>query len=58
MPRLATIYDLKVDKVPFDFPEVVAAFAPRPFLAIGPLHDSNFEVSGVKDCLAAAVAGL
>ncbi len=54
MPRLATVYELKPEKVPFDFPEVVAAFAPRAFLASAPLHDSNFEVSGVKDCLAAA----
>jgi hypothetical protein len=32
---------------------VVAAFAPRAFLASSPLHDANFEVSGVKDCIAA-----
>jgi dienelactone hydrolase len=54
MPRIATLYDLRPDKVPFDFPEVVAALAPRAFLASSPLRDSNFEVSGVKDCLAAA----
>ena len=54
MPRLATVYDLKLEKVPFDFPEVVAALAPRAFLASAPLHDSNFEVSGIKDCIAAA----
>jgi acetyl esterase/lipase len=54
MPRIATVYGLKPAKVPFDFPEVVAAFAPRAFLAIAPLHDDNFEVSGVKDCVALA----
>src|SRR5262249_48871404 len=54
MPRIATVYDLKPEKVPFDFPEVVAALAPRAFLASAPLHDDNFEVSGVKDCIAAA----
>ena len=54
MPRIASVYELKAEKVPFDFPEVVAALAPRAFLASAPLHDSNFEVSGVKDCLAAA----
>jgi hypothetical protein len=32
----------------------VAAFAPRAFLASSPVHDHNFEVSGVKDCIAAA----
>jgi len=54
MPRIATAYDLKPEKVPFDFPDVVAAFAPRAFLASAPLHDDNFEVSGVRDCIAAA----
>jgi hypothetical protein len=54
MPRIATAYELKPEKVPFDFPEVVAAFAPRAFLASAPLRDDNFEVSGVKDCIAAA----
>jgi dienelactone hydrolase len=55
MPRIAHEFELKPEKVPFDFPEVVAALAPRAFLACAPLHDSNFEVSGVKDCLAAAL---
>ena len=54
MPLIASKYDLQPRKVPFDFPEVVAAFAPRAFLASSPLHDDNFEVSGVKDCIAAA----
>ena len=40
--------------MPFDFTEVVASFAPRAFLASAPIHDSNFEVSGIKDCIAAA----
>ncbi len=54
MPRIRTLFDLKPEKVPFDFPEVVAALAPRPFLASAPLKDHNFDVQGVKDCLAAA----
>jgi acetyl esterase/lipase len=54
MPLIATRYELKPEKVPFDFPEVVAALAPRAFLASAPVDDSNFEVSGVKDCIAAA----
>ena len=54
MPLIASKYDLKPEKVPFDFPEVVASFAPRAFLASSPLHDGNFEVSGVRDCVAAA----
>ncbi len=54
MPRIASVYHNHPDEVPFDFPEIVAAFAPRPFLACAPLQDNNFEVSGVRDCVAAA----
>jgi acetyl esterase/lipase len=54
MPRIAADFGLDPRRVPFDFPEVVAALAPRAFLAIAPLHDDNFEVSGVRDCVAAA----
>jgi pimeloyl-ACP methyl ester carboxylesterase len=54
MPRIASVYELKPEKMPFDFSEVVAAFAPRAFLAVAPLHDDNFEVSGVKDVITAA----
>lgn len=54
MPRIASQFENSPDKVPFDFPEIVAAFAPRPFLASSPLHDDNFEVSGVRDSIALA----
>jgi pimeloyl-ACP methyl ester carboxylesterase len=54
MPLIASRYDLKPEKMPFDLPEVVAAIAPRAFLASSPTGDDNFEVSGVKDCIAAA----
>jgi dienelactone hydrolase len=54
MPRIAALFDSSPEKVPFDFPEVVAAVAPRAFLTCSPLKDDNFEVSGVKDCIAAA----
>lgn len=54
MPLIASRYHNNPDEVPFDFPEIVAGFAPRPFLAVSPLHDANFEVSGVRDTMAAA----
>ena len=53
MPRIASVYDKDPKKVPFDFPEVIAALAPRAFFANAPLHDDNFDVSGAKDCMAA-----
>lgn len=54
MPRIASVYGDNPDRVPFDFPEIIAALAPRAFLASSPLHDDNFEVSGVRDVIAAA----
>ncbi len=53
-PRIAAEYGSDPDRVPFDFPELIAALAPRPFLASSPLHDANFDVTGVKESLAAA----
>lgn len=54
MPIIDQTYENNANRVPFDFPEIVAAFAPRPFLASSPLGDSNFEVSGVVDSIASA----
>ncbi|MFN0020314.1 MAG: alpha/beta hydrolase family protein [Pirellulaceae bacterium] len=54
MPLIASEYGNSPDKVPFDFPELIAALAPRAFLASSPIADSNFEVSGVKDTIASA----
>jgi hypothetical protein len=45
---------LKPEKMPFDFTDLVAALAPRAFLASAPVKDDNFDVQGVKDCIAAA----
>jgi len=54
MPLIATKYDLDPKKMPFDFTDVVISLAPRAFLASSPLRDDNFEVSGVRDVIAAA----
>jgi hypothetical protein len=54
MPRIASVYNNDPRQVPFDFPELIGALAPRAFLAIAPLHDDNFEHSGVDDCINAA----
>ncbi len=51
MPRIASIYNRDPRKMPFDFPDVLAAIAPRSLFVNAPLHDANFEVSGVRDCL-------
>ena len=56
MPLLKTKYDLDPDRVPFDFYEVVAALAPRAFFSNSPLHDSNFDVTGVRKAMPKARA--
>lgn len=51
MPRIASVYGNSADKVPFDFPELIASFAPRPFLACAAVNDSDFDVQGVKETM-------
>ncbi|MFO0908424.1 MAG: alpha/beta fold hydrolase [Isosphaeraceae bacterium] len=48
MPRLKETFDLDLKRVPFDFPELIGALAPRTFFTNSPLKDSNFDVRGVK----------
>jgi len=54
MPRIETVYGKDPKRVPFDFPEVLAALAPRRVYVHAPLGDSNFRVESVKRCVAAA----
>jgi len=49
MPRIATVYDMKPERMPFDFTDVLEAIAPRAIFVSAPLHDGNFDVSGVQD---------
>ncbi len=54
MPRIATEYNKDPGQMPFDFTEVLGALAPRAVFISAPLHDANFEVTGVYDCVNAA----
>ncbi|MFN0122553.1 MAG: alpha/beta hydrolase [Blastocatellia bacterium] len=54
MPLIAAKYGKDPSRIPFDFPALLAALAPRPLFINAPLRDANFEVSGVRDCLAFA----
>lgn len=56
MPLLREKYQLEAEKFPFDFDEVIAALAPRPFFSNSPLNDSNFDVRGVRKGIAATSA--
>jgi hypothetical protein len=53
MPRLSD-YRGKLEAIPFDFPELLGALAPRPFFVNAPLRDSNFQWKSVDQCAAAA----
>lgn len=55
MPRILDLYQRDALLMPFDFTEVLAALAPRAVFIAAPLRDSNFEVSGVQDCIDAAI---
>jgi hypothetical protein len=53
MPRLAG-YRGRLEEIPFDFHELIAALAPRHVLISAPLGDSNFRADSVDRIVAAA----
>ena len=54
MPRIESVYGKDPAKLPFDFPEVLAALAPRPLYIQAPLGDTNFKVDSVRKCVRSA----
>lgn len=56
MPRINDLYHCNPAEMPFDFPDVLAAIAPRSVFINAPLRDANFEVSGVRDVVAGVEA--
>lgn len=54
MPRIASQFGQDPKQMPFDFPELLGALAPRPVFINAPRGDDNFELSGVLDCVEAA----
>ncbi|HNR32349.1 MAG TPA: prolyl oligopeptidase family serine peptidase [Candidatus Hydrogenedentes bacterium] len=54
MPRIAADYNKDPARMPFDFPALLCALAPRAVFINAPMHDDNFDVSGVEDCVRAA----
>jgi hypothetical protein len=53
MPRLSD-YRGRLAEIPYDFPELLGALAPRPVFVNAPMHDSNFVAASVDRCAAAA----
>jgi dienelactone hydrolase len=52
MPRIATEYGKDPARMPFDFSDVLAAIAGRAVFINAPLHDANFDVTGVRETVA------
>lgn len=53
MPRLSNYRD-QLEKIPFDFHELLGALAPRPLFVSAPLGDGNFSWKSVDACVTAA----
>ncbi len=53
MPRMSD-YRGKLEEIPFDFPELLGALAPRAVFVNAPVHDDNFGWQSVDTCVAAA----
>jgi hypothetical protein len=53
MPRIASEYGKDPARMPFDFSDVLGAIAPRAVFINAPLGDSNFDVEGVRETVAA-----
>ena len=54
MPRISAVYAKDPARMPFDFPEVLAAIAPRAVFISAPTRDDNFDLQGVRDSVATA----
>lgn len=54
MPWIASKFKNDRPHLPFDFPELVATLAPRPFFACAATQDDDFEVRGVREVITEA----
>lgn len=54
MPSIASDYGKDAKRLPFDFPEVLAAIAPRPLYIHAPQDDNNFKVDSARRCIESA----
>ncbi len=52
MPRIESEFNCSPRLMPFNFPEVLAAIAPRSIFVCAPKYDANFAVKGVQVCQA------
>ena len=49
MPRVRDVCQNNPDRMPFDFPQLIAgAICPRAVFSCSPIADENFDVAGVR----------
>lgn len=53
MPRIQNVYRNSPTELPWDFPDILRLIAPRHLRISAPTQDANFDVTGVRECLAA-----
>ena len=53
MPRMSN-YRGRLNELPFDFPEILGALAPRKVFVSAPIGDTNFRYKSVRRCVLAA----
>ncbi len=53
MPRVRERYHNSPAELPWDFPDLLQMMARRAVFISAPLHDDNFDNSGVRDCVRA-----
>jgi lysophospholipase L1-like esterase/dienelactone hydrolase len=56
MPRIAGEFGNDARRVPWDFAELTAALAPRPFHTAAAQGDADFDVAGVREAVEGAAA--
>lgn len=56
MPIIASKFNNNAELLPFDFSDILISLIPRPIFVNAPLHDENFDVEGVKECIAKAAS--
>ena len=55
MPNTSLKYKNDPSKMPFDFPELLASFCPKPIFVSTPQEDEIFDFSGAMDCVGFAL---
>lgn len=53
-PRIASVFENRLDRLPFDFHELLSVLAPRPVFISAARKDSDFSADGVQQVILAA----